>query len=72
MCNLGAPETTLVAADRWIVARTEFNKARARRPDLLVAFGVDLEAYRANNGYIIFRAGEGAGLCDGGGVGEHG
>lgn len=46
--HLGNPESTLVEADRWIVARPEDNKAQARRPDLLVAFGVDPEAYRAS------------------------
>ena len=51
--HLGNPETTLVEADRWIVARPEFNKARARRPDLLIAFDVDPEAYRASNGYVV-------------------
>ena len=51
--HLGNPETTLVEADRWIVADPSFNKSRARRPDLLVAFGVDPEAYEASNGYIV-------------------
>ncbi len=40
-------------ADRWVVARPEFNRARARRPDLLVAFDVDPAAYAANNGYVV-------------------
>ncbi len=56
--HLGNPETTLVEADRWIVARPEFNKARARRPDLLVAFGVDPEVYRRSNGYIVSEQGK--------------
>ena len=56
--HLGNPETTLVEADRWIVARPEFNKARARRPDLLVAFGVDPEAYRRSNGYVVSEQGK--------------
>ena len=56
--HLGNPETTLVEADRWIVADTSFNKARARRPDLLVAFDVDPEIYRANNGYIVSEQGK--------------
>ncbi|MDE2781288.1 MAG: Uma2 family endonuclease [Chloroflexota bacterium] len=51
--HLGRPETTLVEADRWIVADPSFNRARARRPDLLVAFGVDPALYEASNGYII-------------------
>ena len=56
--HLGNPETTLVEADRWIVARPEYNKARARRPDLLVAFGVDPEVYRRSNGYIVSEQGK--------------
>ena len=55
---LGKPETTLVEADRWIVARPEYNKARARRPDLLVAFGVDPEAYADSNGYVVSEQGK--------------
>lgn len=51
--HLGNPETTLVEADRWIVAGPEFNKARARRPDLLIAFGVDPQAYQTSNGYVV-------------------
>ena len=56
--HLGYPETTLVEADRWIVPDPSFNKSRARRPDLLVAFGVDPEAYDASNGYIVSEQGK--------------
>ena len=56
--HLGRPESTLVEADRWIVPDTSFNKARARLPDLLVAFGVDPEIYRENNGYIVSEQGK--------------
>ena len=56
--HLGKPETTLVEADRWIVARPEDNRARARRPDLLVAFGVDPAIYRENNGYVVSEQGK--------------
>ena len=56
--RLGNPESTLVEADRWIVARPEDNKAQARRPDLLVAFGVEPEAYRASNGYVVSEQGK--------------
>ena len=56
--HLGNPDTTLVEADRWIVPDPSFNKARARRPDLLVAFGVDPEAYDASNGYIVSEQGK--------------
>ena len=56
--HLGRPETTLVEADRWIVADEYFNKSRARYPDLLVAFDVDPEIYRANNGYVSSEQGK--------------
>ena len=45
-------------ADRWIVPSPEFNKARARRPDLLMAFGVSAADYRASNGYIVSEQGK--------------
>ena len=56
--HFGNLDTTLVTADRWIVAGPEFNKARARRPDLLIAFNVSPEDYRASNGYIVSEQGK--------------
>ena len=56
--HFGDLDTTLVTADRWMVARAEFNKARARRPDLVIAFGVSPEDYRASNGYIVSEQGK--------------
>ena len=56
--HLGHPDTTLVEADRWIVPDPSFNKSRARRPDLLVAFGVNPAAYEASNGYIVSEQGK--------------
>ncbi len=56
--HFGKPDTTLVVADKWIVASEEFNKARARRPDLLIAFDVSPEDYRASNGYIVSEQGK--------------
>ncbi len=56
--HLGNPETTLVEADRWVVPDTDFDKRRARYPDLLVAFGVDPAAYKASNGYIVSEQGK--------------
>ena len=35
-----------------------FNKARAKRPDLLVAFDVDPAIYDANNGYVVSEQGK--------------
>ena len=56
--HLGNPDTTLVEADRWIVPDASFNKSRARRPDLLVAFDVDPGLYKESNGYIIAEQGK--------------
>ena len=56
--HLGNPETTLVEADRWVCPDTDFNKARARVPDLLVAFDVDPQIYAENNGYIVSEQGK--------------
>ena len=56
--HLGNPETTLVVADKWIVASPEYNRSRARRPDLLVAFDVRPEDYRSSNGYIVSEQGK--------------
>ena len=56
--HLGNPETTLVVAERWIVLRPEDDKTRARRPDLLIAFDVDPQAYKASNGYIVSEQGK--------------
>ena len=48
----------MVEAGRWVVLYPGFNKARARRPDLLVAFGVDPAAYGASNGYVVTEQGK--------------
>ena len=56
--HFGNLDSTLVVADKWIVASAEFNRARARRPDLLIAFGVSPEDYRASNGYIVSEQGK--------------
>ena len=56
--HLGNPETTLVEADRWIVPYPSFDKTRARRPDLFVAFDAHPAAYEASNGYIISEQGK--------------
>ena len=54
--HLGNPHTTLVAAERFITMMPErrLPSRRTRRvPDLLIAFDVDPELYRAHNGYIV-------------------
>ena len=56
--HLGNSDTTLVEADRWMIARPEDDRTRARRPDLLVAFDVDPAAYEASNGYIVSEQGK--------------
>ena len=56
--HFGRLDTTLVVADKWMVASEEFNRARARRPDLLIAFDVSPEDYRASNGYIVSEQGK--------------
>ena len=56
--HLGNPETTLVEADRWMVAHPGAYRSWARRPDLLVAFDVDPAAYEASNGYVISEQGK--------------
>ena len=56
--HFGNPDTTLVEYDRWIVATHQHNPARDRRPDLLIAFDVSPEDYRASNGYIISEQGK--------------
>ena len=56
--HLGNYETTLLGADRWIAPDADFDKRRARYPDLLVAFGVDPAAYEASGGYIVSEQGK--------------
>ena len=56
--HLGNYDTTLVGADHWIVPDADFDRRRARYPDLLVAFGVDPQAYEASNGYVVSEQGK--------------
>ena len=56
--HLGNPDTTLVEADRWMIARPEDDRTRARRPDLMVAFDVNTAAYQASNGYVVSEQGK--------------
>ena len=55
--HFGNLDTTLVTADRWIVASPHDNRVRVRRPDLLIAFNVSPD-YRASNGYITSEQGK--------------
>ena len=54
--HLGRPESTLVKADKWIAAYPGYQPLR--RPDLLVAFDVDHDLYREQNGYVISAQGK--------------
>ena len=56
--HFGNPDSTLVVADKWIVASPASNRSRARRPDLLIAFGVSKADYRASNGYVVSEQGK--------------
>ncbi len=56
--HLGSPDTTIVAAERYVVIRPTRNMAGSHYPDLLVAFDVDPDLYEASNGYIISEQGK--------------
>ena len=55
---LGNPDTTLVTADLWIARGPRPGTSGLRRPDLLVAFDVDPQAYHATRGYLISEQGK--------------
>ncbi len=55
---LGNRDTTLVTADFWVARGPRPGTAGLRRPDLLVAFDVDPEAYFATGGYLITEQGK--------------
>ena len=55
---MGNPETTIVGAERYLVAAPRRNMAGARYPDLLIALDADPEAYERSNGYIIEEQGK--------------
>ena len=56
--HLGNPDTTLVEADRWIIAEPGTFRDLARYPDLMVSFDADPAIYKANNGYIVSEQGK--------------
>ena len=56
--HFGSPDTTLVEAERFISPVPTTSMAGLRYPDLLIAFGVDPDAYRRHNGYIISEQGK--------------
>ncbi len=55
---LGNEDTTLVTADLWIARGPRPGTSGLRRPDLLVAFDVDPQAYHATRGYLISEQGK--------------
>ena len=56
--HLGNRETTLVAGDRYLSPIVTGDMTGIRYPDLLVAFGVDAEAYRRRNAYVVSEQGK--------------
>ena len=56
--HFGNPDSTLVVADKWMVTSPQYNRSRARRPDLLIAFNVSPADYRASNGYVVSEQGK--------------
>ena len=52
---LGHPETTIVSGERYLTA---WRGGDMRYPDLLVAFDVDVAAYRESNGYVVSEQGK--------------
>ena len=51
--HLGNPETTIVAGERYLTRAPGAPASERMAPDLLIAFNVEPETYRENNGYII-------------------
>ena len=51
-------DNILVAGERYLVIRPTRSMAGSRYPDMIVAFGVDLVAYKESNGYIIEEQGK--------------
>ena len=56
--HLGNPETTIVAGERYLTREPGAPVGDRMAPDLLIALGVDPQAYRENNGYFISEQGK--------------
>ena len=56
--HLGNHETTVVDAEHYLALAPTRDMTAVRYPDLLVAFGVDPEAYRRSNAYVILEQGK--------------
>ena len=53
MLHFGNPESTLVDGEHFVTPDLTGDLTGRHYPDLLIAFGVDPEAYHRSNGYII-------------------
>lgn len=56
--HLGNRETTLVAGEHYLALAPTRSLSGVRYPDLLVAFGVDPEAYYRSKAYVISEQGK--------------
>ena len=56
--HFGHPDTTLIAAELYIAPEPGSGIKGLRAPDLLIAFGVDPDAYHRSNAYIISEQGK--------------
>ena len=68
--HLGRSETTIVSAERYLVAARGSRPLRV--PDLLIVFDVDPRALRRAERVCDLGSGQAAGFHPGGGVAEHG
>ena len=55
---LGRAETIIVSAEHYVVPGPAYVAGESRYPDLLVAFDVNPDAYRASNGYVVSQQGK--------------
>ena len=56
--HFGAPETTIVEGERYLTREPGVPTSERMAPDLLIAFNVDPDTYRRNNGYVISEQGK--------------
>ncbi len=56
--KLGYPKTTIVTGNHYLVTHLIQNITGSHYPDLLIAFNVDIAAFRQRNGYIISEQGK--------------
>ena len=56
--HLGQRNTTVITGDCRVLASMDVDFTRAKRPDVLIAFAVSPEAYRARGHYVITEQGK--------------